>query len=619
MKNATKLTALATLPAVAMSLQMATAEELKKPNVVWYMTEDTSPQFMGLYNEGRGASSPRLEALLDESIVYNSAFSNAPVSSAARTTLITGCYAPRFGGSLHRNLEEMSIPDELNMFPSYLRSAGYYTCNAQKTDYNVTMDETAWDKVNGKVGGWRDRESADQPFFYVRTNTKTHESSLLFSQEVYETKKTITDPADVYIHPSLPDTELMRYTYATFYDRIKDSDDEFGQILDMLEEDGLMEDTFVFYFGDNGGCVPESKGYTMDVGFRVPLIIYVPEKWRDELGVSVGEFNDGLVSFMDFGATVMNLAGVEIPEGMDGSPFLGKKLNDGQESVVCYGDRFDDLYAFNRVLYMGDYRYGRNYMPHHARGLYSYYRYKSLALQEARQMYDAGGLNEDQAKFFEPMGAEELYDLKNDPDELNNLVNNPKYSSVVKKMRAELNSKIDNYCDLGFLPETIIHEEAMPNQAAYGKAHKKELALYRQIADLQLLPYAKASKSLLSAINSDDDVAQWWAIATGASFMDDIVANEQFMAKVQQIAKDGRSFMQARANVLLVKCGKKELSESEVREILKGSKTLAETLLVLNDFAHLKDTGALKKQNLVDADAPFENYSVGERILFLNR
>lgn len=597
---------------------MATAKELKRPNVVWYMTEDTSPQFMGLYNEGRGASSPRLEALAKESVVYNNAFSNAPVSSAARTTLITGCYAPRFGGSLHRHLEPMTTPDGLNMFPSYLRDAGYYTCNAAKTDYNVDLDETAWDKINGKVGDWRGRKSPDQPFFYVRTNNVTHEGKLLFDRDTYENKKTITNPADVYVHPSLPNTDLMRYTYATFYDRIKDSDDEFGQILDMLEQDDLLDDTIVFYFGDNGGCVPESKGYTMDVGFRVPLVVYVPEKWRDELGVSAGETSDDMVSFMDFGATVLNLAGIKTPEGMDGSPFLGDKSK-GAESVVCYGDRYDDLYAFNRAIYKGDYRYARNYMPYHARGMYAYYRYKSLALQEAREMYNAGKLNADQSKFFEPMGVEELYDLKNDPNELNNLANDPKYKSLVKKMRSEMNSKIDNYCDLGFLPETIILEEAMPDQAAYGKAHKKELASYREIADFQLLPYSKASKALVAAINSNDEVAQWWAIASAISFGDEILKNEQFITKVKELAKSSRSFVRVRANVLLAKSGIKSLSESDVKSMIKGSKTLAETLLVFNDLTHLKDTGLLAKQHLVDSDAPFTSYSVEERVLYLNK
>ncbi len=619
MRRATKLTALATLPVVAAGIQMATAaEELKKPNVVWYMTEDTSPQYMGLYNDGRGGKSPRLEALAEESIVYSNAFSNAPVSSAARTTLITGCYAPRFGGSLHRRLEYMSMPEGLNMFPSYLRAAGYFTGNSTKTDYNVNLDETAWSNIKAKIDGWREREDPDQPFFFVRTNGVTHESKLLFDREVYETVKTRTNPEDVYVHPLLPDTELMKYTYATFYDRIQDSDDEFGEILDMLEEDGLMDDTFVFYFGDNGGSLPESKGYTMDVGFRVPLVVYVPEKWRKELGVEVGEFNDGMVSFMDFGATVLNLAGIELPEQMNGVPFLGEKSKNGSKSVMCYGDRYDDIYAFNRVLYRGDFRYARNYTPYHTRGMHAYYRYKSLALQEAREMFYAGELNENQAKFFEPMGAEELYDLKNDPNELNNLANNPKYASTLKKMRTELASKVDGYADLGFLPETIIHEEAMPDQAGYGEAHKSELSKYRQVADLQILPYDKASAGIVAAINSNDDVEKWWGLASAISFGDQIKSNDAIISKAQAMAKNSRSFLQVRANVLLAKNGLKKLSEAEIKSMLKSSKTLAETLLVLNDLVHLKEAKLLPNLALTVGDVEYSSVSVEERIKYLN-
>ncbi|MFR9651937.1 MAG: sulfatase-like hydrolase/transferase, partial [Rikenellaceae bacterium] len=275
MEQLIKLTTVAALPAMALCATMAQAAEQKQPNVIFYMIEDTSPQFMALYNKGKGAPTPNLEKFAKQSIIYDNAFSSAPVSSAARTSLITGCYAPRFGGSLHRRLEELPMPEGLRMYPSYLREAGYYTINASKTDYNVELDKTAWDQIKGKLGDWNNRKSSDQPFFMCRTNAVTHESKLLFDENTYKTVKTNTDPNRVYVHPHLPQTDLMKYTYATFYDRIKDADDEFGQMMDMLQKDGVLDDTFVFFFGDNGGCVPESKGYTNDVGFRVPLVVYV--------------------------------------------------------------------------------------------------------------------------------------------------------------------------------------------------------------------------------------------------------------------------------------------------------------------------------------------------------
>lgn len=612
-------TAVAALPALT-ACSSPSIEELGKPNVVWYMTEDTSPQYYGLYNEGRGASSPNLEALAKESIIYTNAFSNAPVSSAARTTLISGCYAPRIAGSLHRHLEPMSMPEGLNMFPAYLREAGYFTCNAQKTDYNVKLDETAWDNISGEVGSWRERKDPSQPFFYVRTNDITHESKFLFDEQTYRTKPTRNNPDSVYLHPYIPDTDLVRYTYATLYDRIEDSDDEFGQIMDMLREDNLLDNTFVFYFGDNGGSMPGTKGYTDNIGLRVPLVVYVPERWRDAIGIPVGEFHDGMVSFMDFGATILNLAGVELPEQMDGVPFLGRDSESGQESVMCYGDRFDDLYAFNRVLYRGKYRYARNYQPYHTQGLYSYYRYKSLAFQQWRDLYLAGELNENQASFFEPFGAEELYDQEADPNEFNNLAGDPAYRSVLEQMRQELADRVDGYCDLGFLPETVILEESGSKPAEYGIAHCAQLERYREVADLQLISYDKAQQSLSDAIASDDEVERWWALTSGVTFGDQAVGNSDFIKAVRKLSSsDTRSYLRSRANLLLVKGGEKRLSTKEIKSMLSKSSSLAETLLVLNDLAYMKESALLPKLNLKEKDLPYQNMSALERLKYLNQ
>ncbi len=623
MKRITKMGVIAALPAVAISTQVAqaaTTGELKKPNVIFYMIEDTSPQYMAIYNDGKGAKTPNLEKLSKEMITYTNAFSNAPVSSAARTTLITGCYAPRFGGSLHRRLEPLQMPEGLRMFPSYLREAGYYTVNAQKTDYNVVLDETAWDKINGKLGGWRERKDPSQPFFMQRTNNTSHESRLLFDEEKYKTIKTETDPNSVYVHPNLPATDLMKYTYATFYDRINDTDKEFGQMLDMLRKDGLMDDTFIFFFGDNGGCVPESKGYTNDVGFRVPLLVYVPAKWREVIGVEVGKQCDAIVSFMDFGATALNLAGLEIPEQSDGRPFLGKDAKPGRESQICYGDRFDELYAFNRALYEGDFRYARNYVPYHTRGLHSDYRYKSLAFREARDMFRANKLNAAQSTFFQPLGAEDLYDLKNDPNELKNLAKDPKYSSVLKRMRAEMASQLDAYCDLGFLPETIIQEEAMKDPAAYGKQHAKELATYRKTADLQVEKLSpKVLKSLMVAMNSDDPIEKWWGLTSTASFGTDIAPFDEVVKCAESIAKSGeRSLVRSRAFVALSCLGKNQLTSGDIRDMLAKARTLGETLLILNDLAYMYESGALPKIELKASDFKFTDRGVTDRMAYLN-
>ncbi|MFI3258951.1 MAG: sulfatase [Rikenellaceae bacterium] len=616
MKN---LTPIAALPLVVASCAGG-VEELPKPNIVWFMIEDTSPQYMALYNDGVGAKTPNLEGLIGESILYTNSFSNAPVSSAARTTLITGCYAPRVAGSLHRKIEPMEMPEGLNMFPAYLRQAGYYTCNAQKTDYNVKTDKSAWDNIKGDVGSWRDREDPSQPFFYVRTTMTSHESKLLFDEATYESVKTRYNPDDVKVHPYLPDTDLVRYTYATFYDRIEDTDTEFGQILSMLEEDGVMDNTFIFFFGDNGGSIPGTKGYTDNIGLRVPLVVYVPEMWREALGIKGGERRDAMVSFMDYGATILNLAGIEVPEKMDGRPFLGVGAAEGRESAVCYGDRFDDLYAFNRVLYRDNFRYARNYQPYHTQGLFSYYRYKSLVFQQWREMYLNGELTPAQASFFEPFGAEELYDQVNDPNELNNLAGDPAYGAMLKKMRGELAAFVDERCDLGFLPEPEILEQSGAKPAEFGAANKSRINRYREVADLQLLSFDEAAPQIEVAINSEDDVERWWGITSAICFGREAVESKPIREAIEAIAKgtDERAYLRTRAEVYLSRGGAKRMSEGEVKSLLSSSKNVAEELLTLNDLAHLFEMNLLPKLRLDKADVPHKDYSVTERLKYLS-
>ena len=386
---------------------IAAQEEVKeRPNFVWFMAEDVTSYYLKLYNNNeKGVATPHVEKLAKEGIVFNNAYSNAPVSSAARSTLITGCYAPRLGVSFHRKLEQVPMPEGLRMFPSYLREAGYHTSNAAKTDYNCFMDKTAWDVVNGELGEWRNRPNKKTPFFHVRTSMTTHESKLQFKENKVNTVKTKNDPNDVFVHPNHPDTKLFRYTYATFYDRIQDSDNELGELMEMLKADGELDNTFIFYFGDNGGSLPFSKGYTTETGLHVPMVVYVPKKWRERLPIKIGERTNGFVSFMDLGPTLLHLAGISVPEGMDGTPFLGEDISKAQmeakDEVYGYGERFDELYAFNRTLRKGNFKYSRNFQPYHSKSLYSLYRYKQAAFREWKKMYNNGKLNKVQSYFFE--------------------------------------------------------------------------------------------------------------------------------------------------------------------------------------------------------------------------
>lgn len=598
------------------TILVAKAPNKEQPNFVWFMAEDVSAYYLRLYNDSkRGVITPNLNKLAEKGIIFNNAYCNAPVSSAARTTLITGCFAPRLGTSFHRKLEQVPLPDGLQMFPSYLRKAGYHTSNAKKTDYNCFMDNNTWDVASGILGEWRNRPNKEMPFFHVHTSTTTHESKLQFEENLVKTVKTKNDPKQVFVHPNHPDTELFRYTYATFYDRIQDSDEELGHLVEMLKEDGELDNTFIFYFGDNGGALPFTKGYTSETGLHVPLVVYVPEKWRDRLPFKSGERTNGFVSFIDFGPTLLHLAGIDVPKEMDGLPFLGEDISVEQlnkrDEVYGYGDRFDELYAFNRTVRKGNFKYSRNFLPYHSKSLYSQYRYRQAAFREWKKLYLNGKLNELQSYFFEPQEAEELYDLLTDPYETNNLVKDPKYQSKLIEVRGLLKNQMVRTLDLGLFPECVWLEQGKQNPTQFGKENIEKIKRYSNIADLELLTFKQAESSILEALHSSDPVERYWGVTVCASF--GVEASPLFNV-INDLLDDTNAYVRSRAIVALSRI--KQIDPvNPMKNALKETKSGAESLLILNDMAYLKEKGYDFK--LTIADVPINCAGTDWRIAYL--
>ena len=591
------------------------AQSEERPNILWFMTEDVSTHYLAHFNDGRGAATPHVERLAQHGVTFTNAYSCAPVSSAARTTLITGCYAPSFEGAFHRTLSPAAMPEGLHMFPAYLRQAGYYTCNAHKTDYNVVLDKTAWDEVKGSLESWINRPDKTQPFFLMRTTMTTHESRVQFAEKVMNKKKTANSPKDVYLHPGFPDTPLMRYTYATFYDRINESDHELGEIIDILEKNGELDNTFIFYFGDNGGALPGTKGYTNDIGIHVPLVVYVPEKWKHKVNYAYGSREEGLVSFVDFAPTVLSLAGVPIPRRMDGKPFLVKEVDMENRQVYGYGDRYDECYAFNRSIRRGWFRYARNYQPHHARSLFAYFRYRQAAFREWKNLFEAGKLTPAQQRFFLPMGAEELYDLEKDPYELHNLAAEPQYKKVVDALHRALNKNLKSKADLGFFPETVVLEEAIPNADAYGQNNKKRIARCIEVADLQTHEYDESVfKELRKALASEDPVVRWWGLTTCAYFGKHIQNLEE---KVEELLNDERSYVSSKAMVVSSILGQR-YDKSHFMSLVSNAKTEAEVLLLLNDLTYLLENHLIVPFEISAKELPYNNFSEDWRLRYIN-
>ena len=315
------------------------------------------------------------------------------------------------------------------------------------------------------------------------------------------------------------------------------------------------------------------------------MVVHVPEKYKHLVNSPVGSTVKGFVSFIDLGPTVLNLAGISIPQGMDGKAFLGKDIKNeelnARDETYSYADRFDEKYDMVRAIRKGKYKYIRNYQPFNFDGLMNNYRYKQLAYQEWQALYDKGELNKIQSAFFESRPPEMLFDIDADPYETKNLANDPKYKTIVRDLRSRLNSWAKGMPDLSFYPEHVLIENAFENPVAYGTKHKKDIEKYIEIADLGLLSFKDAKNALTTALDSSDPWERYWAIIVCSTFGKQAMLME---AKIKTMAtKDPERINRVRAAEFLAMV--KQLDPSAIMtKALYESEKPSEALLILNSM-----------------------------------
>ncbi|MEN6495419.1 MAG: sulfatase-like hydrolase/transferase, partial [Thermoguttaceae bacterium] len=177
----------------------AGAAEPSRPNILWITSEDNGPQ-LGAYGD-LYATTPNLDRLASQGILYLNAWSNAPVCAPARTTIISGLYPPSTGAEHMRSMVPM--PAGMKMYPQLLREAGYYCTNNSKEDYNLRKSDQVWDESSPKAH-WKNRRPG-QPFFAVFNILCTHESQIRKRPHTL-----VHDPAKARVPAYHPDTPEVR-------------------------------------------------------------------------------------------------------------------------------------------------------------------------------------------------------------------------------------------------------------------------------------------------------------------------------------------------------------------------------------------------------------------------
>lgn len=478
-----------------------------RPNILWLTSEDIGPQ-IGAYGD-RYANTPNLDRFTAGGVRYDYCWSNAPVCAPARTAIISGMYPTSTGSEHMRSL--VPLPPDIKMFPQYLREAGYYCSNNAKEDYNLEKPGQVWDDSSYK-GHWRNR-AAGQPFFSVFNFGITHESQVL------RRRPNLThDPAAARLPAYYPDTLEVRRDIAQYYDNITTMDGQFAKILGQLEADGLAEDTIVFFYGDNGICLPRGKRMPYNSGLIVPLMVQVPEKYRKlaPAGFKAGGRSDRLVSFVDLAPTVLSLAGLAPPRHMQGRPFLGNHLTPDPGYLFGFRGRMDERYDLMRATRDRRYVYVRNYMPHRVYGERVVFQWQQPSMQEWDRLHQEGKLNAAQSYFWETKPHEELYDLTSDGDEVKNLAGSPAHQATLLRMRRAQDEWMRDVRDVGLLPEPEMHARAK-GAAPYTVGHDPKQYAYdsvKRAATMAASVKAGDAPQVAKLLSGTDSAARYWG-ATG--------------------------------------------------------------------------------------------------------
>jgi arylsulfatase A-like enzyme len=419
----------------------------ERPNILWLVSEDNTT-LLGCYGDPL-ARTPTLDKLAREGVLFERCFAQ-PVCASSRFTLITGTFAVSSGPANHMRAQGR-IPSWLKGFPALLREAGYYTANNAKTDYNAPINPKETWNESGKSAHYRNRPDARQPFFSVFNHEVTHESCM-FPEQPAKLGFTPTDPTQVRVPQYQPDTPEIRADWARYYDQLALMDSQVGAKLKSLADDGLAENTIVFYYADNGGVLPRSKRFLQASGTHVPLIVYFPPKWRHLAPAPPGARLSQPVSFVDFAPTVLSLGGVKIPDYLPGRAFAGPKVRTN-EFVFCTRDRMDERYDMMRSVMDSRWLYIHNYRPDLPYVQPLEYMFKARGYQSWARLARAGKLTAATAQFWGAKPTEELYDLAADPDNVKNLAGDPAHRTTLERMRDALKQHTLEIVDNGFLPE----------------------------------------------------------------------------------------------------------------------------------------------------------------------
>lgn len=525
----------------------AQTKVIPKPNILWIISEDNSPYF-GVYGD-KIALTPNVDKLAQSGVVYKHAFSNAPVCAPSRNTIITGMFANSIGNHQMRSL--FKAPSFVRLFPNYLKEAGYFTSNNKKEDYNVSKISQPWSEgwhESSDIASYKNRKPG-QPFFHVANLGGTHETSLFDS---IPDNDLLFKPSEMVVFPYHPNTSNFRHDYAQYYHRVNKLDAQIGVIINDLKKNGLFESTIIFYFSDHGGVLPRGKRYLYESGLRVPMVVHVPEMYRHLMPDVIGSQTDRLVSFVDLAPSVLSLAGIKIPDYMQGQPFLGENVLKSKDYVFGFRGRMDEATDLMHTARNRQFRYIRNYYPERIYGQYIEYLWFNRSLREWEKLFKENKLNDAQAAYWKTKPYEELYDIVNDPHNINNLAKNPKYIRDLKELSDATDKWIENTKPMDVFPEPMM-VDIDKKGVLWDVLKDKDYPLMKihEVARMSAKADKKDFNQLYAYIKDKNTVIAFWGIKAMFQYSDEMKVPERLNELRKNLTHPELYIQNLTANVLI--------------------------------------------------------------------
>ncbi len=418
-------------------------------NVVLMVVDDQGLD-AGCYGNDKIAT-PHLDALAAEGTLFLNAFCTTASCSASRSVILSGLHNHTNGQYGHQhgynNFHTLRFVKGL---PLLLAEAGYRTCSIGK--YHVQPEKNYHFQTyanKGLDGGARStvqmaenaekfiRADDKRPFFLYFCTADPHRARVGFAnnRQYPGVKENKVSPQEVIVPHYLPDSEESRAELAEYYQAVNRADQGLGRLMQALKNTGHLDDTLVLYLSDNGIPFPGAKTTLYDPGMKLPLVVRSPD--QKQRGVRTA----AMVSWVDLVPTILEFTGAGGPKyplhGRSFLPVLEKENPPGWNEVYA-SHTFHEItmYYPMRVIRTDRYKYVLN-LAHQLPFPFASDLYASLTWQGVLKRGDSYyGSRSVDAYLHRP--RHELYDVVNDPKEIENLADDPERAEELKELQAKL-------------------------------------------------------------------------------------------------------------------------------------------------------------------------------------